>query len=50
MTKNIEKLNKLDELPYFSISQFNLYFKDRNAARVSISRWLKQNKLYSIKK
>lgn len=42
-------LNNLEKLPYFSLSQFALFYKDRKSALIVISNKLKQKKLYKIR-
>jgi hypothetical protein len=42
-------LNTLETLPYFTLSQFALSYKDKKSALVVISNKLRQKKLYQIR-
>jgi hypothetical protein len=42
-------LEDLEKLPYFTLSQFALSYKDRKSALVVISNKLRQKKIYKIR-
>jgi len=43
-------LNIIEKLPYFTLDQLNTFVKNKNTARVYVSRWMKSGKIISIKR
>ena len=48
--KETKMIKEIQKLPYFTLENMNTFIDNKNTAKVYISRWIKWNKILSIKR